>query len=414
MVTSPRTEKSESPAEAFNRAMGMGRIRNPYPRWAEMRRQGPLHRVDLSQSTPPYARPGEDPSGFMIVGYALATEVLRDARRFPSSKYQETTDAVIGKNILAMDPPEHTRYRAMVQQGFVRKALTRWDRELMLPAVHQYIDRFAERGHAELVHDLAFQLPAHVVARLFGFSFSEAELERFQELSIELQTVLFDFERGVRASRELTEMFVPALEAHRVEPCDDLLGLLVSAELEGDRLDDEEILGFMRLLLPAGLETTYRALSNTLYGLLTHPDQLEALRRDPKLMDRAVEEGLRWEAPMTTSLRFVAEDTELAGEQIPAGTKLLVNLGAANRDPSRFERPEEFDLFRRPRPHLTFGFGLHRCLGLQIAMMELRAGIGCLLERLPDLRLDPDAHDVHITGEGFRAPVELPVLFSTP
>jgi cytochrome P450 len=414
MGTSSSAAKAESAAEAFNRAMGMERIRNPYPRWAEMRRQGPVHRIDLSQSTPPYVRPGEDPSGFMVVGYALAAEVLRDARRFPSSKYQDTTDAVIGKNILAMDPPEHTRYRAMVQQGFTRKALVRWEGQVMLPVTHQYIDRFAERGRAELVHDLAFEFPAHVIARLFGFSFSRSELERFQELSIELQTVLFDFERGVRASQELTEIFLPVLAAHRTTACDDLLGLLLDAELDGERLDEDEILGFMRLLLPAGLETTYRALSNTLFGLLTHPEQLEALRRDPTLMDRALEEGLRWEPPMTTSLRFVAEDAELAGERIPAGSKILVNLGAANRDPSRFERPEEFDLFRRPRPHLTFGFGPHRCLGLQIAMMEMRAGIGCLLDRLPDLRLDPEADDVHIRGEGFRAPLELPVVFGTP
>jgi len=392
----------------------MGRIRDPYPHWAALCRQGPVHRVDLSQLTPPYVRPGEDPAGFMVVGYALAAEVLRDPTHFPSSKYQETTDAVIGKNILAMDPPEHTRYRAMVQQGFTRKALLRWEREVMLPVTHEYIDRFAERGRAELVHELAFQLPAHVVARLFGFSFSASELERFQELSIELQTVLFDFERGVRASQELTQMFLPALAAHRASPCDDLLGLLLDAEVDGDRLDEEEILGFMRLLLPAGLETTYRALSNTLFGLLTHPAQLEALRRDPALMERALAEGLRWEPPMTTSLRFAAEDIELAGQRIPAGSKILVNLGAANRDPSRFERPEQFDLFRRPQRHLTFGFGPHRCLGLEIAMMEMRTAVACLLARLPDLRLDPGAHDVHITGEGFRAPLELPVLFGKP
>jgi cytochrome P450 len=414
MTTSSSTAAVESPAEAFNRAMGMERIRNPYPRWAEMRRQGPLHRIDLSEVTPPYLRPGEDPTGFMIVGHALAAEVLRDARRFPSSKYQDTTDAVIGKNILAMDPPEHTRYRAMVQQGFTRKALVRWEREVMLPVTHQYIDGFAERGRAELVHDLAFPLPAHVIALLFGFAFSRSELERFQELSIELQTVLFDFDRGVRASQQLTAMFLPVIEAHRVTPSDDLLGLLLGAELDGDRLDEEEILGFMRLLLPAGLETTYRALSNTLVGLLTHPAQLEALRRDPSLMDQALQEGLRWEPPMTTSLRFAAEDTELAGESIPAGSKILVNLGAANRDPSRYERPEEFDLFRRPRPHLTFGFGPHRCLGLQIATMEMRAAIECLLDRLPGLRLDPEANDVHIRGEGFRAPLELPVVFGSP
>ncbi len=414
MTTSSSTPEIESPIEAFNRAMGMGRIRDPYLLWAELRRQGPVHRIDLSQSTPPFVRPGEDPSGFLIVGYEVAAEVMRDAKRFPSSGYQETADAVIGKNILSMDPPEHTRYRALVQQGFSRRALARWESEVMLPVTDQYIDRFAERGRAELIHDLTFQLPAHVVARLFGFSFSDKELERFQELSVEIQTVLFDFERGVRASQELTAMFLPVLEARRAAPSDDLLGMLLAAERDGDRLSEEDILGFMRLLLPAGLETTYRALSNTLFGLLTHPEQLEALRRDRTLMARVLEEGLRWEPPLTTSLRFAAEDTELGGEQIPAGTKILVSLGAANRDPSRFEQPEEFDPSRRPLPHLTFGFGPHRCLGMQIALMEMRVAINRLLDRLPNLRLDPEANDVHITGEGFRAPVELPVLFDTP
>ena len=167
----------------------------------------------------------------------------------------------------------------------------------------------------------------------------------------------------------------------------------------------------LRLLLPAGAETTYRSSSNLIFGLLTNPDQYRALDEDRGLMIQAIEEGLRWEVPLTGIGRLCVEDTEVAGVKIPAGSSVQVLIGAANRDEARFDRPDEFDIHRPPRQHMSFAFGPHRCLGMHLARMETKVVLEALLDRLPNLRLDPNEEDVKIVGEGFRSPRRLPVLF---
>jgi len=179
----------------------------------------------------------------------------------------------------------------------------------------------------------------------------------------------------------------------------------------GTRLDDEAIFAFARLLAPAGAETTYRSSSNLFFGLLSHPDQLEAVRSDRALVPQAIEEGLRWECPLTWIQRTCSRDTEVQGVGIPAGAIVLVNMAAANRDETRYERPDEFDIFRTVRTHLAFAFGPHRCLGMHLARMESRVVLEAVLDRLPNVRLDPEAKDPHITGDMFRSPLALPVTF---
>ena len=190
----------------------------------------------------------------------------------------------------------------------------------------------------------------------------------------------------------------------------DVISVLVKAELEGQRLTDDEIIAFLRLLLPAGAETTYRSSSNLLFGLLTN-NQLDALRADRDLMPQAIEEGLRWEPPLLTIMRTATCDTVVEGVDIKAGATIVVNMGSANHDEKYWENPEEFDIFRRAPQHLAFAFGPHMCLGLHLARMETRVVVGRLLDRLPDLRLDPEAEAPYITGMTFRAPNALPVIF---
>ena len=165
------------------------------------------------------------------------------------------------------------------------------------------------------------------------------------------------------------------------------------------------------MLAPAGAETTYRSSSNLLFGLLTHPEQLEALRSDRSLMPRAIEEGLRWEPPLTGIMRVSMKDAEVCGQRIPAGSVVYVSMGSANRDESRYENPEAFDIFREPQQHMAFAYGPHRCLGQHLARMETTVALNAVLDRLPKLRLDPAWEDPHITGRGFRSPPKLPVLF---
>ena len=213
------------------------------------------------------------------------------------------------------------------------------------------------------------------------------------------------------ASQQLREYFAGILAERRRQPAQDVISVLAQAELDGVRLTDEEIFAFLRLLLPAGAETTYRSSSNLLLGLLTHPDQLEALRRDRSLLPQAIEEALRWEPPLTGIMRLVTRDVELGGVKLPAGSVVSVSVGGANRDPRRWPDPERFDLFRTPQPHVAFALGPHTCLGMHLARMETTVAVNVLLDRLPGLRLDPDARDVHVRGVAFRAPAHLPVVF---
>jgi cytochrome P450 len=163
-------------------------------------------------------------------------------------------------------------------------------------------------------------------------------------------------------------------------------------------------------LLPAGLETTYRSSGNLLYLLLSHPEQFRAVRENPNLIAPAIEEGLRFETPLTTVQRFTSEDTELDGVAIPANSVVDVCMGSANRDETRWEKPEEFDIFRKRVPHITFAAGEHRCLGLHLARLETRVAVECLLGRLSDVRLLVDG-DPHIHGQPFRSPNVLPVAY---
>jgi len=197
----------------------------------------------------------------------------------------------------------------------------------------------------------------------------------------------------------------------RRSPRDDLVSDLAHCELDGERLADEEIFSFLRLLLPAGVETTFRASGNLLFALLTHPDQLDAVRRDRSLIHQAIEELLRWDPPLLLVSRVATRDTEIGGVAIPAGASVTPMLGSANRDERRYDNPDRYDVFRDPKQHISFGHGPHMCLGMHLARMEMRVVLDAVLDRLPDVRLDPAGDDPHIRGQVFRSPTSLPVLF---
>ena len=189
------------------------------------------------------------------------------------------------------------------------------------------------------MRELTFPFPVYVIAGLLGLP--KEDLPRFHRWAVGLISVAFDFANGLAAAKRLGEYLTPIIEARRAHPQDDIISVLTQAELEGTRLDNEHVLGFLRLLLPAGAETTYRSSSNLIFGLLTHPEQLEAVRRDRSLIPRAMEEGLRWETPLTGIGRLCTEDTEVCGVRIPKGAMVQVSLGAANRDETRWEKPDE-------------------------------------------------------------------------
>jgi len=308
-----------------------------------------------------------------------------------------------------MDEPEHHRYRSLIAQAFTRKAMERWEAELVRPIVHGLIDDFVAEGRADLVRELFWPFPVHVIAGMLGLP--AEELPQFHRKAVELISIGFDIERGLEASQWLYDFFAAVIADRRQHPRGDVISVLAEAELDGQRLTDEEIIAFLRLLLPAGAETTYRSSSNLMFGLLGRPEQLAALRDDRSLMSAAIEEGLRWEPPLTGIGRTASRDVELDGVHIPAGAPINVCLGGANRDPSRWDRPDEFDLAREPKQHLAFAFGPHMCLGMHLARMETTVVINAVLDRLPNVRLDPSAPPPQITGLTFRAPSSLRVVF---
>jgi cytochrome P450 len=382
-----------------------GDVRDPYTGFAAMQRLGPVQRLETS------AMPHEESKPvFLVYRYDEIAEVLRDNQTFSSSIIINVFGDVFGKHVmLGMDEPEHRRYRLLVSTAFTQRALARRQDELVERVANELIDCFAGRGRAELVREFTFPYPTQIIAGLLGLP--REDYPQFQRWSISLLSFTVNRERGIAASKALQEYFAPILAARRQEPRDDLISTLARAEIDGEQLSDDEIYSFLRLLLPAGVETTYRSTGNLLFGLLSNPDQLDAVRSDRSLVPQAIEEAVRWEAPLLTITRVAARDTELAGVAIPAGSAVMPMLGAANHDEERYPEPHRFDIFRAPTPHISFGHGVHVCLGMHLARLEMSVALNLLLDRLPGLRLDPAGDDPHIRGGVFRSPTSLPVLF---
>jgi len=386
-----------------------GDLRDPYPALIDKRRDEPVQKAEFASFIE-----GLEQTTFIVHRYEDVANVLRDNVTYSSSAIRQLMAPVMGDYVLVgMDEPEHKRLRALVSVAFRQRSLAAWE-PFAQSVVDGYIDRVlgqhgVERGSAELVRELTFPYPIQVIAKILGVP-SEDTAE-FHEWAWWIINVAADPEKGLASSAAMRDYLAEVLEERRREPGEDVISDLVQAELDGEQLGDEEIFSFIRLLLPAGAETTYRATGNFLFGLLTNPDQLAALRDDRSLMNQAVEEAIRWESPLLITSRDATVESEVAGTVIPAGCQVVAHVGSANHDETRWENPEVFDILREQKPHAAFGFGPHMCLGMHLARMEMRVAASAVLDRLPDVRLDPDAEDVHIHGERFRSPTSLHVLF---
>jgi cytochrome P450 len=348
--------------------------------------------------------------GVTVLGYDECRTVLTHPDTFSSSIYDQIMGPVMGRTLLEREGAEHRASRALVSPSFRTALLERWRSELVEVVVHELIDRFAPRGRAELAREFTFAFPVQVIARIMGLP--RQDYLRFQRLSIELLNVVYDWDCGIAASASLKAYFTEVLADRRRNPQDDLISTLAESEIDGSRLTDDEIFAFLLLILPAGVETTYRASGNLMVALLTEPALMAGLQPDRSMLRGAFEEALRWEPPITTVVRRAVRDCELGGVAIPAGTHVSVSVAAANRDPTRYPDPDRFDPTRRNIAHLTFGGGPHLCLGMHLARMEATVAIDALLDRLPDLRLDSNVPAPHVVGVAFRSPATLPVEFT--
>ena len=376
----------------------------PYEMWARARSECPV--------IPYQGGTFDTRPNFHVTRFGDAEKVLRDAETFSSSINGEVIGRYMGDLILAMDGKEHRQYRNLVAHTFRASVLERWDTELVRPVIETLLDAIAPLGRADLVRDVTAQYPVQVICGIVGVPI--ADHKQFAEWAVQINTGPLDPPNGLAASRAMREYLEPIVEARRRDPGNDLISELVTAEIDGAKLSDERIYGFLRLLLPAGAETTFRVMGNALAALLAHPDVLARVPHEPDVLSTVIEETLRWESSITMVSRVATSDTTVAGCPIPAGSPVNVIVGSANHDSGRWDYPERWHPERPLQPHLAFGTGPHQCLGMHLARLELRTGLRAIIERLPGLRPDDTAPAPRIEGFAFRGPNALPVCFDRP
>ncbi|WP_406334096.1 cytochrome P450 [Streptomyces sp. NBC_00203] len=361
---------------------GAGFTRDPYPVYAALRERGPVHWV----RTPP---PGEY-EGWLVVGYEEARAALADPRLskdITKRGLNSLDEELMGRYVLITDPPEHTRLRSLVAGAFTMRRV-----EALRPRVQQITDELLDamlpKGGADLVDSFAYPLPMTVICELLGIP--DIDRVAFRALSSEI-VAPSGGNSELAAMEQLATYLDELIEDKRcTAPADDLLSALIRTRAEdGDRLSGHELRAMAFILLVAGHETTVNLITTGVHTLLTHPDQLVALRADMTLLDGAVEEMLRFEGPVeTATYRYAAEPMEIGGQSIAEGDPVMIGLDAANRDAAYCPDPHRFDIHRAPQGHLAFGHGIHYCLGAPLARLEARVALRSLLERCPDLALD--------------------------
>jgi cytochrome P450 len=385
---------------------------DPYPAFHRLRETGPVHEGmvhELIGYTGPAAfGPGATPDvgrpHFSVFSFADCDAVYRNAEVFsswPSDKPRE--DVGLNASILFMSGATHRRYRTLVQPSFVPAKAKWWMDNWIQNTVRSLIDSFEADGRADLNIDFDAAIPILTITGSFGLSVEEA-----LDVRSRVETT--------HGGRRLEEFVAPIIAARREEPRDDLISVLCQAEVKDEdgsvsRLSDEDIITFSDLLLTAGSGTTWKQIGITLFALLTTPRILDEIRADRSLLRLAVEESLRWNITDPAFTRYPSEDTTIAGVRIPKGAAVHVCIGAANRDPARWEHPDAYDAHRPLKSSLGFAGGPHICLGMHVARAELNAAIGALIDRLPGLRLDPDAEPPSIIGLYERGPSHLPVVW---
>src|ERR1700726_3451061 len=386
--------------------------RDPYPYFEYMRKTTPVWRgtiMDQSMS-PPEMLPDEE---WTLFDFNSGFAAFRDAELFGSEQYNNTIGLVFGPTILGMHGKQHHDHRSLVSKAFRQSALERWEPAVIDPICDHLVDRIKDDGAADLITSVTLEFPTRVTAALLGLP--EEDFDLFRRLSFDLISIYVDIEAGLRASVELQSYFQEQVDQRRRNMTNDIIGDLVAAEIDGEKLTDDAIIAFLRLLLPAGLETTYRSSGNLLYLLLTHPEQLAMIYRDRSLIPAAIEEGLRVETPLTMVMRTTTEEVEIGGKTIPANSQIDLCMGSANRDESRWKDANTFDIHRPRQAHIAFAGGIHMCLGMHLARLETRVMLNSLLDRVTDLAFVPDdgtGVESRIGGLTFRSPKKLPVTFS--
>ncbi|WP_236655589.1 cytochrome P450 [Streptacidiphilus carbonis] len=361
-----------------------------------------------------------------VYGYKEVLEVFGNPGTFSS----DVAELIVGDaeidpefsdgTLLQSDPPEHTKLRKIISKAFTRGTVAALEPR-MVEITHELLDAVAGQDRIEMVNDLSYPMPIIVISELLGVPKSDRDLfkgwvDRMAHSAVALTSGDHDLDDDVDAQaamRVVPEMFAYLREhaaERRVKPREDLLTKLVEAEVDGERLSDNAVVNFANELLVVGHATTSALLGNTLLCLDAYPEHLAAVRADPALTPGLVEESLRYLSPIATAYKACVARTELAGVTVHPGQLVAISLSAANRDERQFDRPQLFDPYRDPNPHIAFGRGIHFCLGAPLARMEGRIATDILLDRFPLLRTDPDKPPTFLPLPHVISTSELPLL----
>ncbi|MFJ8597734.1 cytochrome P450 [Streptomyces shenzhenensis] len=360
-----------------------GLLDHPYDVYRRLRESAPVHRITGPDGTPAWLVTRYDD-----VRDALADPRLSlDKRHATAGTYKGfSLPPALDANLLNMDPPDHTRVRRLVGRAFTPRRVQGLRAPIRRTA-DALLDALGPHGSADLVAAYAAPLPITVICDLLGIPDQHRLDFRIWTDSLVAPDPARP-EAGKGAVVAMLEYFTRLLRDKRAEPGDDLLSDLIAVRDDGDRLSEDELMSLAFLILFAGYENAVQLIGNSVLALLSHPDQLAALRRDPGLLPGAVEEFARYEGPALLAIRrFPVEDVTIGGVTVPAGETVWVSPAAANRDPARFPDPDRLDLGRDAGGHLTLGHGIHYCLGAPLARAETEIALAALLERFPDLAL---------------------------
>jgi len=410
MGTSPSTSKVD-PTLSLYQLLDPEVLANPYPLYRRLRSEDPVHWDPFLHE-------------WVVTRYADVMTVFQDfsANRTPTPEQLTRLGMTALKpfaqvmvlQMVFLDQPAHGRIRGLASKAFTPRRV-----KVLRPHIQGITDSLLDaaqpKGRMDVIADLAYPLPAIVTAEMLGVPVSnrdqfKAWTEDFAEL---LGNFQYNPERAPHLLRSLEGMcayFLGAVQEHREHPRDDVISDLVTAEHDGDRLTDEEIVANCILIMVGGQETTTNLIGNGMLSLLRYPDQLEKLQADSSLIPSAVEELLRYESPIQHTTRVAHEDTELGGKTIRKGQTVIAVMGAANRDPEQFPDPDRLDICRQDNRHVAFAYGSHFCFGAPLARLEGQVAFETMLRRMPNLRLEPGS----LTWRGnldLRGLTALPITF---